>query len=61
MMIGEALILFGSLLVVASMVFRRYPRGSIRIGPFSGTGMIGFLIMILGVVTYLIENGLFSP
>jgi uncharacterized membrane protein len=60
-MIGLLIVFFGMLIVVYSMVSSHHPKGSIRIGPFSGTGTVGFLIMILGVVTYFIENGLYSP
>jgi hypothetical protein len=60
-MMGSSIVFFGSLIVVYSLVFSRHSRGSIRIGPFSGTGTVGFLIMILGVVTYFIETGLYAP
>jgi hypothetical protein len=58
MAMGEALIVFGAMIIIFSMIFRRYPRGTLRVGPFSGTGTIGFLIMILGAVVYLLEKGL---
>lgn len=58
MAVGELLILVGIGIIVLGMLFGGRSRGSIRLGPFSGTGTIGFLIVALGVLVYLLEQGL---
>lgn len=56
--LGASLIILGTILVILSFLgFGRRSCGSLKVGPFSASGMIGFLIMVLGVFVDLIEKG----
>jgi len=65
MAVSGFLILFGAVLIVFDMLFmhgRRQSSGRreiFRLGPFSATGSIGFVLVVLGVVVYMLEQRLF--